>query len=319
METLKYVKWLLIAVVTVVFLACSSDSGGSAEEPQVDVSYPESGEIVAQVIQSNGSASIDYYGNDFDGITEIKGSVAGDTLNITISDNAASEIIVRDNIISITYNTDGTVNYTLVSADELQFEELNVAVDSSLSLVSSLSRALSATECSSLKSEMKSMLKEKVLELVGYLKALQVVSGWPPATDEAKKKLSAELTKVTIKLIIIYPEFHALLMKYREGCLGIVIDDENNNDDSETSIDEIADSNVDENNDALPSTWIITFRPRQPECESGGGTWYPTNDWSVSPNECSATLSDAIKICNINAAVEMEAFVTDDSFVHCGK
>ena len=78
------------------------------------------------------------------------------------------------------------------------------------------------------------------------------------------------------------------------------------------------DSSVDENplanENELPDTRVIYYRPGKSDCESGGGVFIPNPNGDVSQDECSASWSDAREICG-----NLEAFVTTDSFVRCGQ
>ena len=155
MKTLKYGKWLLISLAIVIFMACGGSSSGGdsgdenpAQEPIVELSYPEYGDVLIRFTQTNGNAQGEYVLENEDGEHEFSGTVDGTKFSITFIDDFPNEIVMGNSNATFTYNGDDTYNYEIYIDGELLEEEYSVALTSlELSSVArSITRA-SEAEC----------------------------------------------------------------------------------------------------------------------------------------------------------------------------
>lgn len=134
---MKKLIYLIFVGVSLLLILNSCGGGGddtTAAEPKIEVSYPESGEIVARVNQSDGDAYLNYYGSSIDDITKILGNIEGKPVEVLYDDGFPSEVSVDQTKILYTYSTDETIDYKYYYNDTLESESSNVPITKSSNL-----------------------------------------------------------------------------------------------------------------------------------------------------------------------------------------
>jgi len=104
---------------------------GDSTTPQLSVSHPTSGDIIAKVTQTNGSAYADFYANG-NNVYKIKGTTDSTPFEILYANDKVSSYSIGDNKITYTYNSNGTVNFKFYVDNVFQFESTNITLRAGL-------------------------------------------------------------------------------------------------------------------------------------------------------------------------------------------
>ena len=128
---MKKLIYFIFIGISLLLLINSCGSGGGSDagttEPKIEVTYPESGEIVVRVVQTDGDAFLNYYGSSPDDITKIVGSIENQDLEVLYKNTIPTEISINETKILYTYNSDDTINYKYYYKDILESESTNLS------------------------------------------------------------------------------------------------------------------------------------------------------------------------------------------------